>query len=53
MLNDKIEKLAYNIRGYFIIKKDMISDTQVLLALALAIIPSLLAVRLGTSLNNS
>nr|YP_009684581.1 photosystem I protein M [Pseudopedinella elastica]QDR24667.1 photosystem I protein M [Pseudopedinella elastica] len=30
----------------------MISDTQVLLALALAIFPSLLAVRLGTSLND-
>jgi photosystem I reaction center subunit XII len=30
----------------------MISDSQILLALAIAIIPSLLAVRLGTALNN-
>jgi photosystem I reaction center subunit XII len=29
----------------------MISDTQILLALALAIMPSLLAIRLGTALN--
>jgi photosystem I reaction center subunit XII len=30
----------------------MLSDSQILLALAVAIIPSLLAVRLGTALNN-
>jgi photosystem I reaction center subunit XII len=30
----------------------MISDSQILLALTIAIIPSLLAIRLGTALNN-
>ena len=30
----------------------MLSDTQILFALALAIIPSLQAVRLGTALND-
>ncbi len=30
----------------------MLSDTQILFALALAIMPSLLAVRLGTALND-
>jgi photosystem I reaction center subunit XII len=31
----------------------MLSDSQILLALAVAIMPSLLAVRLGTALNDN
>jgi photosystem I reaction center subunit XII len=32
--------------------KKMLSDSQILFALAIAIIPSLLAIRLGTALND-
>jgi photosystem I reaction center subunit XII len=31
----------------------MLNDSQILLALAIAIVPSLLAIRLGTALNDS